>query len=97
MRFLNYIFSPKNINVIGFYYYLGNVVKRATENVVRAARQAMKTDEIKNIVLNERMVGGMAQEIDARSDVLRIERELDEARKRLVVIRQAKNRSVDIS
>jgi len=70
-------------------------VKRATENVVRAARQAMKTDEIKNLVLNERMVGGMAQEIDARSDVLRIERELNEARKRLVVIRQAKNKSVD--
>lgn len=70
-------------------------MKRATENVVRAARQAMKTDEIKNLVLNERMVGGMAQEIDARSDVLRIERELNEARKRLVVIRQAKNKSVD--
>jgi len=70
-------------------------VKRATENVVRAARQAMKTDEIKNLILNEKMVGGMAQEIDARSDVLRIERELEEARKRLVVIRQAKNRSID--
>lgn len=70
-------------------------MKRATENVVRAARQAMKTDEIKNLILNERMVGGMAQEIDARSDVLRIERELEEARKRLVVIRQAKNRSID--
>ncbi|VVC34514.1 Vinculin/alpha-catenin,PH domain-like,FERM/acyl-CoA-binding protein, 3-helical bundle,IRS-type PTB [Cinara cedri] len=73
----------------------GNVVKRATENVVRAARQAMKTDEVKNFILNERVVGGMAQEIDARSDVLRIERELDEARKRLIVIRQSKNRSVD--
>lgn len=72
-------------------------MKRATENVVRAARQAMKTDEIKNIILNEKIVGGMAQEIDARSDVLRIERELDEARKRLVVIRQAKNKSVDSS
>lgn len=70
-------------------------MKRATENVVRAARQAMKTDEIKNLILNERMVGSMAQEIDARSDVLRIERELEEARKRLVVIRQAKNRSID--
>jgi len=70
-------------------------VKRATENVVRAARQAMKTDEIKNLILNEKMVGGMAQEIDARSDVLRIERELEEARKRLVVIRQAKNRNID--
>lgn len=70
-------------------------MKRATENVVRAARQAMKTDATKNLVLNERIVGGMAQEIDARSDVLRIERELEEARKRLVVIRQAKNKSVD--
>lgn len=70
-------------------------MKRATENVVRAARQAMKTDEIKNLILNERIVGGMAQEIDARSDVLRIERELEEARKRLIVIRQSKNRSVD--
>lgn len=70
-------------------------MKRATENVVRAARQAMKTDEIKNLILNEKMVGGMAQEIDARSDVLRIERELEEARKRLVVIRQAKNRNID--
>lgn len=70
-------------------------MKRATENVVRAARQAMKTDKAKNLILNERMVGGMAQEIDARSDVLRIERELEEARQRLVVIRQAKNKSVD--
>lgn len=70
-------------------------MKRATENVVRAARQAMKTDDMKNLILNEKMVGGMAQEIDARSDVLRIERELEEARKRLVVIRQAKNKSVN--
>jgi len=83
------------IQILNKFFFLGNVVKRATENVVRAARQAMKTDEIKNLILNERMVGGMAQEIDARSDVLRIERELEEARKRLVVIRQSKNRSID--
>lgn len=70
-------------------------MKRATDNVVRAARQAMKPDEMKNLILSEKMVGGMAQEIDARTDVLRIERELNEARKRLVVIRQAKNKSVD--
>lgn len=89
------IFLFLNNKIKTFLYILGNVVKRATENVVRAARQAMKTDEIKNLILNERMVGGMAQEIDARSDVLRIERELNEARKRLVVIRQAKNKSVD--
>lgn len=57
----------------------------------------MKTDEIKNFILNEKIVGSMAQEIDARSDVLRIERELDEARKRLIVIRQSKNRSIDVN
>lgn len=39
-----------------------------------------------------RMVGGIAQEIDARSDVLRIERELEEARSRLTAIRRAKYR-----
>lgn len=77
------------------YYFSGNVVKRATENVVRAARQAMKADDSKRLILDESIVGGMAQEIDARSDVLRIERELDEARKRLIVIRQAKNKNID--
>lgn len=38
------------------------------------------------------MVGGIAQEIDARSEVLRIERELEEARSRLTAIRRAKYR-----
>ena len=39
------------------------------------------------------MVGGIAQEINARSEVLRIERELEEARSRLTAIRRAKYRS----
>lgn len=38
------------------------------------------------------MVGGIAQEINARSEVLRIERELEEARGRLTAIRRAKYR-----
>ncbi len=42
--------------------------------------------------LLNRMVGGIAQEIDARSEVLRIERELEEARSRLTAIRRAKYR-----
>lgn len=36
------------------------------------------------------MVGGIAQEIDARSEVFRIERELEEARNKLTAIRKAK-------
>ncbi|XP_043281171.1 talin-2 isoform X2 [Venturia canescens] len=68
----------------------GNAVKRATDNLVRAAQQAIQQEEERSLVLNRRMVGGMAQEIDARSEVLRIERELEEARGRLTAIRQAK-------
>ncbi|XP_060847314.1 talin-1-like isoform X1 [Rhopalosiphum padi] len=68
----------------------GNAVKRATDNLVKAAQQAIQNDEERSLVLSKRMVGGIAQEINARSEVLRIERELEEARQRLVVIRQAK-------
>ncbi|KAL6421997.1 hypothetical protein ACFW04_010831 [Cataglyphis niger] len=73
----------------------GNAVKRATDNLVRAAQQAIQQEEDRSLVLNRRMVGGIAQEIDARSEVLRIERELEEARGRLTAIRLAKykNRS----
>ncbi|VVC41903.1 FERM conserved site,Vinculin/alpha-catenin,PH domain-like,IRS-type PTB domain,Talin, central,Ubiquitin- [Cinara cedri] len=68
----------------------GNAVKRATDNLVKGAQQAIQNDEERSLVLSKRMVGGIAQEINARSEVLRIERELEEARQRLVVIRQAK-------
>lgn len=68
----------------------GNAVKRATDNLVRAAQQAIQHDEERSLILNKRMVGGIAQEINARSEVLRIERELEEARNRLTAIRQAK-------
>ncbi|XP_063237314.1 talin-1 isoform X2 [Bacillus rossius redtenbacheri] len=68
----------------------GNAVKRATDNLVRAAQQAMQQEEERSLVLNRRMVGGIAQEINARSEVLRIERQLEEARGRLTAIRQAK-------
>jgi len=68
----------------------GNAVKRATDNLVRAAQQAIQQEEERSLVLNRRMVGGIAQEINARSEVLRIERELEEARSRLTAIRQAK-------
>lgn len=68
----------------------GNAVKRATDNLVRAAQQAIQQEEDRSLVLNRKMVGGIAQEINARSEVLRIERELEEARGRLTAIRQAK-------
>ncbi|CAH0404281.1 unnamed protein product [Chilo suppressalis] len=68
----------------------GAAVIRSTDGLVRAARDAIHCEEERSLVLNRRMVGGIAQEIDARSEVLRIEKELDEARSRLTAIRQAK-------
>lgn len=68
----------------------GNAVKRATDNLVRSTQQAIQHEDERSLVLNRRIVGGIAQEINARSEVLRIERELEEARGRLTAIRQAK-------
>jgi len=65
-------------------------VKRATDNLVRAAQQALAQEEERQLVLNRKMVGGIAQEINARSDVLKIERQLEEARSKLAAIRRAK-------
>lgn len=44
----------------------GNAVKRATDNLVKAAQQAIQNDEERSLVLSKRMVGGIAQEINAR-------------------------------
>lgn len=70
----------------------GNAVIRSTDNLVRAAQRAISVEEERSLVLNKRMVGGIAQEINARSEVLRIERQLEEARGKLTAIRQAKYR-----
>ncbi|KAJ8983101.1 hypothetical protein NQ317_001844 [Molorchus minor] len=68
----------------------GNAVIRSTDNLVRAAQRAKSVEEERYLVLNRKMVGGIAQEINARSEVCRIERELEEARNKLSAIRQAK-------
>ncbi|UYV64796.1 TLN1 [Cordylochernes scorpioides] len=68
----------------------GNAVKKATDNLVRAAQQAIEQDEERSLVINKRMVGGIAQEIIAREEILRKERELEEAREKLLALRRAK-------
>jgi len=70
----------------------GNAVKKATDNLVRAAQQAIENEEERSIEVNKKLVGGMAQEIDARTKVLEMERELIEARERLAAIRKEKNK-----
>ncbi|KAG7481704.1 talin-2 isoform X1 [Solea senegalensis] len=67
----------------------GNAVKKASDNLVRAAQKAAfdKADE-DNVVVKTKFVGGIAQIIAAQEEMLRKERELDEARKKLAQIRQ---------
>ncbi|XP_076321982.1 talin-1-like [Tachypleus tridentatus] len=68
----------------------GNAVKRATDNLVRAAQKSIENDEERSLIINRRIVGGIAQEIIAREEILRKERELEEARERLAALRRAK-------
>uniref|UniRef100_A0A4W5PB56 Talin 2 n=1 Tax=Hucho hucho TaxID=62062 RepID=A0A4W5PB56_9TELE len=67
----------------------GNAVKRASDNLVKAAQKAAfdKADD-HSVVVKTRFVGGIAQIIAAQEEMLRKERELEEARKKLAQIRQ---------
>ncbi|XP_069482825.1 talin-1 isoform X1 [Ambystoma mexicanum] len=67
----------------------GNAVKRASDNLVKAAQKAAAfEDHDETVVVKERMVGGIAQIIAAQEEMLRKERELNEARDRLAKIRK---------
>ena len=68
----------------------GNAVKKATENLVRAAQQAIEAEDEQTINLSTRRVSGIAQEISFREAILKKERELEEARERLAAVRRAK-------
>lgn len=70
----------------------GNAVIKSTDNLVRAAQQAIDMEEEHILKINTSMVDGMAQEINARSEVLKMEKKLEDARNKLVAIRQAKYR-----
>lgn len=65
-------------------------MKRASDNLVKAAQKAAAFEDQENetVVVKEKMVGGIAQIIAAQEEMLRKERELEEARKKLAQIRQ---------
>lgn len=83
------------------YYYspsqtAGNAVKRAADNLVTAAKSAAIFEEQETtVIINQRFVGGIAQELEAQEKILRIEKELAAARNKLSQIRQAKYRPED--
>uniref|UniRef100_A0A8C9VV10 Talin 1 n=1 Tax=Scleropages formosus TaxID=113540 RepID=A0A8C9VV10_SCLFO len=67
----------------------GNAVKRASDNLVKAAQKAAFDDhDDQAVVVKSKMVGGIAQIIAAQEEMLRKERELEEARKKLARIRE---------
>ena len=68
----------------------GNAVKKATDNLVRAAQQAIEQEEEQNLIISKRRVQGITQEIVAREEILKKERELVEAREKLAAINRAK-------
>ena len=71
----------------------GNAVKRAADTLVASAKNAAIFEEQETtVVINQRFVGGIAQELEAQEKILRIEKELAAARNKLSQIRQAKYR-----
>ncbi|CAI9742944.1 talin-1-like isoform X1 [Octopus vulgaris] len=69
----------------------GNAVKKASDALVQAAQQSQSFEADEDeLTINKRMVGGIAQEIMAQEEILRKEKELDSARKRLAEIRKAR-------
>eukprot|EP00794_Sanderia_malayensis_P019501 gene19501-21428_t len=71
----------------------GNQIKKAADNLVKAAQgAAVFTDVEVEVTLSTRLTGGIRQEIEAQEEILRKERELEDARKRLAHIRKARYR-----
>jgi len=71
----------------------GNAVKRATEMLVKAAQKAKEIadeEDEESIVISKRRVPGIAQEIVAREEIIKKEKELEEAREKLSLIYKSK-------
>jgi hypothetical protein len=66
-----------------------SAVRKATDNLVTAAQQALDNEDVEtNVSLNASAVISVVEEINARSEVLRMERELEHARVRLEKLHQ---------
>lgn len=66
-------------------------MKKASEHLVAAAQQAaMQEEEAVSVEIGKKMVGNIAVEIEAQEMILKKEKELQEARRKLEMIRKAK-------
>ena len=69
----------------------GNAVRHASEDLVKAA-SASNEEEDEELVINSRLVGGIAQEMMAQEEILRKEKELQDARNKLARIRRMRHK-----
>lgn len=66
-------------------------MRKASDDLVKAAQKARVFEEQSvTVIINQKWVGGIAQEIQAQEAIIRKERELEVARKKLMQIRQAR-------
>ena len=71
----------------------GNAVKKASDNLVKAAQQSQEQQdaaEAADVEVSSNMVGNIAIEIEAQEAILKKEKELQDARRKLEKIRQVK-------
>ena len=71
----------------------GNAVKKASDNLVKAAQQSQEQQdavEAADVEVSSKMVGSIAKEIEAQEAILKKEKELQDARRKLEKIRQDK-------
>ena len=71
----------------------GNTVKKASDNLVKAAQQSQEQQDAAEAVaveVSSKMVGSIAIEIEAQEAILKKEKELQDARRKLEKIRQGK-------
>merc|ERR1711997_285449 len=69
-----------------------HAVRKATDNLVKAAQQAIdeQGDDPDSVALNTSAVNNVVEEINARSEVLRMEKELEMARSKLEKLHKRK-------
>jgi talin len=71
----------------------GSAVIKASESLVIAAQRAKETaeeEDEKSIYISKRKVPGIAQEIGAREEIIKKEKELEEAREKLALIHKSR-------
>lgn len=69
----------------------GNAVKRATDNLVRAAQQAIDQEDEMTVLVPSRRVPNMSKIIDKRAEVLELEKTIERSRKELMILERSQH------